>query len=121
MSKIVIIEDDRSILEMYSLKFRAEGFTVYGASNGEDGLKVLSGTNPDVVLLDLMMPVMDGETMLKHLRATPWGKAIPVFIMTNLSRDEAPKGLERLGVTDYIIKANTTPHAVWEKVQAVLS
>lgn len=120
MAKIVIIEDDRTILEMYSLKFRTEGFIVHQAVNGEEGLKTLAGTKPDIVLLDLMMPVMAGEEMLKKLRKTPWGKKIPVIVMTNVSKDEAPQGLDGLNVADYIIKANSTPQMVLEKAQALL-
>lgn len=120
MPKIAIIEDDRTILEMYTLKFQAEGFTVYRAVDGQEGLQVLCGTKPDIILLDLMMPVMGGEALLRELRKTDWGKQIPVIIMTNVSKDEAPEGLEALKVADYIIKANSTPHTVLEKVKAVL-
>lgn len=120
MSKIAIIEDDRTILEMYSLKFRAEGFTVYSALNGQEGLQVLQGTKPDIILLDLMMPEMTGEEMLQKLRQTEWGKNIPVVIMTNMSKDEAPKELDSLQITDYIIKASSTPHLVYEKIQKIL-
>lgn len=120
MKTIAIIEDDRSILEMYKIKFQAEGFTVYTAVNGEEGLEVLSGTKPDVVLLDLMMPVMGGKDMLAKLRETTWGKKIPVIIMTNISKDEAPAGLEDLDIADYVIKASSTPHLVFEKASKVL-
>lgn len=120
MPKLVIIEDDRTILEMYSVKFRSEGFTVYQATNGEEGLEVLYGTDPDIILLDLMMPVMDGTTMLKKLRSTPWGKTIPVIILTNISSDEMPRELEKLNVADSVVKASTTPHLLAEKVKEVL-
>lgn len=120
MRNIVIIEDDRSILEMYTLKFTAEGYKVFTAKNGEEGLQVLHGVKADVILLDIMMPVMDGVTMLTKLRQTSWGKQLPVFILTNMSQDEAPKKLHSLGIAGYIIKANATPQQVMEKVQQLL-
>lgn len=116
MKNVVIIEDDPTILEMYTLKFTAEGYRVFTAKNGEEGLKVLHGVKADVILLDIMMPVMDGVTMLSKLRQTQWGKQLPVFILTNMSQDEAPKELQSLDVKGYIIKANVTPQQVVDVV-----
>lgn len=116
MKNVVIIEDDPTILEMYTLKFTAEGYRVFTAKNGEEGLKVLHGVRADVILLDIMMPVMDGVTMLSKLRQTQWGKQLPVFILTNMSQDEAPKELQSLDVKGYIIKANVTPQQVVDVV-----
>ena len=121
MKKIAIIEDDHSILEMYTLKFEVEDFEVVTALDGEAGLKLIEETKPDLILLDLMMPKMDGAHMLKELRDKPWGKNIPVIILTNISGNEAPEILSELNVIDYIIKANSTPQAVLDKVKSVLS
>jgi DNA-binding response OmpR family regulator len=120
MKNVVIIEDDRTILEMYTLKFSSEGYGVFTAKNGEEGLKVLHGTKADVVLLDIMMPIMDGVTMLKKLRETSWGKNLPVFILTNVSEDEAPQALQSLNIAGYIIKANATPQQVLHKIEKYL-
>ena len=120
MKKIAIIEDDHSILEMYTLKFEVEDFEVVTALNGELGLELIEAAKPDLILLDLMMPKMDGAHMLKELRNKPWGKNIPVIILTNISGDEAPEILSELNVIDYIIKANSTPQAVLDKVKSVL-
>jgi DNA-binding response OmpR family regulator len=120
MKKIAIIEDDQTILEMYKLKFETAGYQVFTATNGAEGLTVLNGTKIDIILLDLMMPDMDGATMLGELRKTPWGKKIPVIIMTNISRDEMPKSLKNLEVSDYVIKAGTTPQLVLKKVEQTL-
>ena len=120
MKKIAIIEDDHSILEMYTLKFEVEDFEVVTALDGEAGLELIEETKPDLILLDLMMPKMDGAHMLKELRNKPWGKNIPVIILTNISGDEAPEILSELNVIDYIIKANSTPQAVLDKVKSVL-
>ena len=120
MKKIAIIEDDHSILEMYTLKFEVEDFEVVTALDGEAGLELIEETKPDLILLNLMMPKMDGAHMLKELRNKPWGKNIPVIILTNISGDEAPEILSELNVIDYIIKANSTPQAVLDKVKSVL-
>ena len=120
MKKITIVEDDHAIAEMYKLKFEFARFNVSTAPNGKIGLEVIEHERPDVILLDLMMPEMSGDEMLKKLREQPWGKDSMVIILTNLSKDEAPKNLSRLGVTDYIIKASTTPQMVFEKVSELL-
>ena len=120
MKKIAIIEDDQSILEMYKIKFEHSGYQVFTATNGNDGLTILKGAQIDIILLDIMMPQMDGTTMLSELRKTPWGKKIPVIIMTNISKDEMPNALKNLEVSDYVIKASTTPQLVVYKVELII-
>ena len=121
MKKITIVEDDHTILEMYKLKFEKAKFQVSLALDGEQGLEVVEKEKPDAVLLDLRMPIMSGEEMLRELRSKEWGKDIPVLVLTNISRDEAPRTLWHLGVADYIVKASSTPQMILEKVQKVLS
>ena len=118
--RIAIIEDELPILQLYSLKFDLEGFEVFQATNGSDGLKTIEKHQPDLVLLDLRMPHMSGEEMLKKLRATEWGASIRVVILTNLSRDEAPASLRFLGISGYIVKANHTPKQVVDTVKSIL-
>ena len=120
MKKITIIEDDHAILEMYKLKFEFAKYQVTTAVNGKLGLEVIEREKPDIVLLDLMMPEMTGDEMLAELRKQDWGKDIKVIILTNLSADEAPTSLQKLNVTDYIVKASTTPQVVFNKVEAIL-
>lgn len=119
MKNVVIIEDDPTILEMYKLKFETEGHRVYTATNGIEGLQILGGVHADVVLLDLMMPNMDGTTMLQELRKTAWGKKLPVIILTNVSEDEKPAALDELNIVGYVIKASSTPQQVVTRVQAL--
>ncbi|HEX9679026.1 MAG TPA: response regulator [Candidatus Saccharimonadales bacterium] len=118
--KIAIIEDDLAISQMYRLKFEAEGYNVAVAENGIVGLKVIKDFRPDVVLLDMMMPQMNGDEVLAQVRASAWGKDLPVFILTNMGKEEAPATLESLGVTAYIVKAEMTPKQVAEKVKEVV-
>ena len=110
--KIAIIEDDQVLAEMYEIKFKSEGFDVRVADNGRMGLELLETFLPDAALVDLMMPEMTGDEMLHALRATDWGKDIKVIVLTNVSQDEAHIDLSKLDVSDYIIKAHTTPHQV---------
>jgi DNA-binding response OmpR family regulator len=118
--KLSIVEDELSILQLYKTKFEREGFEVATASNGRDGLKVIKRTMPDLVLLDLRMPGMQGDEMLARLRAEEWGASIRVIILTNLSRDEAPSSLRFLAVDRYIVKAHHTPSQVVAIVREVL-
>ncbi len=118
--KLSIVEDELSILQLYKTKFEREGFEVATASNGRDGLKVIKRTMPDLVLLDLRMPGMQGDEMLARLRAEEWGASIRVIILTNLSRDEAPSSLRFLAVDRYIVKAHHTPSQVVAVVREVL-
>jgi DNA-binding response OmpR family regulator len=119
-AKIAIIEDDQAISQMYRIKFEAEGYTVETAENGKLGLQLIEHMRPDIVLLDLMMPIMSGEEMLARLRATQWGKNIKVIILTNKGEQEIPPEVKSLGVTSLILKANMTPRQVAELVKTKL-
>jgi DNA-binding response OmpR family regulator len=121
MAKIAIIEDESAIRRMYALKLKFSDFEVCEATDGEHGLKVIEEHRPDLILLDIRMPKMSGDEMLRELRATDWGEKIPVIILTNISKDEAPRTLWHLGITDFIIKANSTPQKVVESVIAALA
>ena len=117
MSKIAIVEDDAAISQMYRIKFEAAGYTVNTAENGKVGLDLINEMKPDIVLLDLMMPEMDGEEMLTRLRKETWGKDLKVIILTNMGETEAPDTIRELGVEAFILKANMTPRQVAELVK----
>jgi len=121
MSKIAIIEDDQAISQMYRFKFEADGFEVETAENGVLGLELCKSMRPDIVLLDLMMPQMNGDEMLEKLRATDWGKDIKVVILTNKGEQEIPAKVKELGVSSVILKADMTPRQVEEVVQKLLT
>src|SRR5206468_7325463 len=97
--KIAIIEDDQAISQMYRLKFEAEDYDVETAENGKLGLELAEKMRPDIILLDLMMPVMTGEEMLAKLRATDWGKNVKVIILTNRGEQEIPPEVKQLGIS----------------------
>jgi DNA-binding response OmpR family regulator len=121
MSKIAIIEDDQAISQMYRFKFEAEGFKVETAENGKIGLDLVASFNPDIILLDLMMPEMTGDVMLEKLRKTPYGKTVKVIILTNMGEQEIPDSVKDLNVSDVILKANMTPRQVADIVKKQLA
>lgn len=120
MAKIAIIEDDEAISQMYRIKFEAEGYTVETASNGKLGLALAEEMRPDIMLLDLMMPVMTGDEMLVKLRKTDWGKKIKVIVLTNHGEQEIPESVKKAGIEALILKAAMTPRQVAELVKAKL-
>ncbi len=119
--KIAIIEDDQAISQMYRIKFEAEGFKVEAAENGRLGLELVESMRPDIILLDLMMPEMNGDEMLAKLRSKPWGRGMKVIILTNMGEQEAPDTLKGLGVSAFILKADMTPRQVAELVKNTLA
>ncbi len=120
MTKILIVEDDTSIAHMYQLKFELQRFEVKTAENGVAGLELCEEFRPDLVLLDLMMPVMNGDEMLARMRATEWGAKPRVIILTNISKNEAPMRLRFFNVDRYIVKAHHTPAQVVEIANEIL-
>ncbi len=118
--KIAIIEDDAAISQMYRFKFEADGYEVETAENGKIGLELIEQMKPDIVLLDLMMPEMNGDELLAKMRATSWGKTTKVVILTNMGEQEIPEAVKQLGVSHVILKANMTPRQVAEVVKKEL-
>ncbi len=119
--RIAIIEDDIAIAQMYRLKFENDGNEVETAENGQLGLKLVEKMKPDIILLDLMMPEMNGDEMLREMRKKKWGKDVRVIILTNMGKEEAPHDMEELGVEDYIVKAEMTPRQVEEIVKKTIA
>jgi DNA-binding response OmpR family regulator len=118
--KAVVVEDDRDLQYLYRLKLEREGFEVAVAENGVEGLKLAEEFKPDIILLDLMMPIMSGAEMLAIMRAQSWGGDARVIILTNISRDEAPQALRFLHVDRYVVKAHHTPAQIMDIVHEVL-
>jgi len=119
-TRILIIEDDVFIMDMYETKFKMAGFEVLRAENGDKGIKVARKEKPDLIVLDIVMPQMDGLEVLKVTKGDSELKDIPVVLLTNLGqRENIEEGL-KLGADDYIIKAHFTPDEVVGKVKKVL-
>lgn len=117
---IMIVEDDSFVMDIYKTKLSQEGFGVVEAINGAEALKKLKVTRPDLMLLDIVMPYMDGLEVLKNIKNNVDTKNIPVILLTNLSqKEEIDRGLE-LGANDYLIKSHFTPSEVLEKIKSYL-
>lgn len=117
---ILLVEDDVFLGNIYKTKFTMEGFNISLAENGEQGLKEALKKKPDLILLDILLPKMDGFTVLNKLKADDTVKNIPVILLTNLGqKDDVEKGLD-MGAVDYLIKAHFKPSEVVEKVRQVL-
>lgn len=120
MAKILIVEDEVAIARMYQFKLEQGNYHVSVAYDGRSGLQLAEDMKPDLILLDLRMPVMSGDEMLENMRGTDWGSAIRVVILTNISKDEAPSKLRFLDVDRYIVKAHHTPSQVAKIVEEIL-
>ena len=117
---ILIVEDDKFLRELINRKLSGEGFDALEAVDGEEGIKKIKEGKPDLVLLDLILPGIDGFEVLARLREDPEISSIPVIILSNLGqREEVEKGL-KLGAIDYLIKAHFTPGEIIEKIKNVL-
>ena len=122
--KILIIEDEVPVLRALTDKFRLEGYTVLQAKDGQEGLKIATEEKPDLILLDILMPIMDGLTMLKELRAkNTYGKTVPVIVLTNLSadREEIMRTVAETEPSYYLVKPNFTISQVVAKAKEQLA
>jgi len=118
--KILIIEDEGSLLEMLVEKFTNEGFDVLQSDNGKDGLKMALENHPNIILLDIILPKMDGLTVLDKIRSDEWGKNANVVMLTNLnSAEDVQKAMES-GAHDYLVKTDWKMEEIVEKVKQKL-
>lgn len=119
--KILVIEDEPSLCQALCTKLSSGGFSVLKANNGQEGLETAIKEKPDLILLDIIMPIMDGITMLEKLREDEWGKNVPVIILTNLSDDQKVMEAIKQGSYDYLIKSNWSIIEVMDKIKERLS
>ncbi|MFA6271899.1 MAG: response regulator [Patescibacteria group bacterium] len=118
--KILVIEDERPLLNALSAKLQVEGFEVIEAENGELGLKLALSKQPDLILLDIILPKMDGITVLEHLRENTWGKTAKVIILSNLNDWNNTSSAVNLNVHDYLVKSDWQIKDVIKKVKSKL-
>src|SRR3989339_523101 len=120
-NKILIVEDDNFLAYIYKTKLELEGFKVTVATDGEKGLKMIQTKTPDLVLLDILLPKLDGFAILETVKQTDSAvKDLPIILLTNLGQnEEVQKGL-KLGAADYLIKAHFKPAEVVEKIKKIL-
>ncbi len=122
MAKILLVEDDPLMIRMYQRKLTSDGYDVDLAVNGEEGLVKVRSFRPDLVLLDIMMPKLNGLQVLERVKSDPTISKIPVVILTNLggSQQDIERGLE-LGAVAYLVKSAYRPDEVIAKVKEVLA
>ena len=118
--KVIIIEDDKFLRELINRKLQSENFETVLAIDGETGLDLIIKENPDIVLLDLILPGINGFEVLTKVKKNEKTKNIPVIILSNLGqKDDIEKGMG-IGATDYLVKAHFTPSEIVEKINQIL-
>lgn len=118
--KIVIVEDNASLAEIYKTRLELLGYTCFIGYNGITGLYFIQKELPDLVLLDLMIPDIDGGQVLETIRKSDWGRNIKVLVVSNLNESEAPANLRQLGIEGYAVKANMTDDSIDQLVNNIL-
>ena len=118
--KILVIEDDKFLRELISQKLLKEGYDILEAIDGEKGIESAKTEKPDLILLDLILPGIDGFEVLARIKSDPEASKIPIIILSNLGqKDDIEKGLN-MGAVDYLIKAHFTPAEIIEKIRIVM-
>lgn len=119
--KVIIVEDDKELRDFYSELLTSEGFTTLTAENGQIGLQTIMAQKPDLVLLDLMMPVMDGKMMLHKMRGIPEFAKTPVIVLTNAGDADNMRQTQYFdNANSFLIKANVTPDEIVSRVKTFL-
>lgn len=118
--KILIVEDDEAINSMYQTKLKQEGYIPLTAMDGAAALEVAKKEKPDLILLDVILPQIDGFTVLEELKKGKETEKIPVIMLTNLGTEEDREKASKLGATDYIVKASLTPTEIGKAIKKYL-
>ncbi len=119
--KVVIVEDNFALADIYKTRLELLGYKVFVANDGQTALILIEKELPNLVLLDLMVPVIAGDEILKRMRASTWGKDIKVLIISNLNEADAPVGLRDQGIEGYAVKANLSNDQLDQLVNNILS
>lgn len=118
--KIVICEDNTALADIYKIRLEMIGYECHVAYNGEEALAIIQRELPALVLLDMMMPRIAGDEVLRRMRESDWGKDIKVFIISNLNEIDAPTGLRNYGIEGYVVKANLSNDDIDKLVDSIL-
>ena len=117
---ILVAEDDPFYSNIYKFKLNKEGYTVFTATNGDEAIKLAKEHKPDLVLLDLIMPIKDGFETLRELKQDPLLKDVRVIVISNLGQDEDITRTKSMGAQDYLVKANMSIQEMMDKVKSYL-
>jgi len=115
--KILVVEDDFYIRDLYKLQGQLMNYEVFTAADGEEGIEKIKSHRPDIILLDLMMPKVDGMTVLRTIRSDPAFANMKFIITTNMEDSITESAAKQLGVLEYVLKINNTPQAIMELVK----
>lgn len=115
--KILVVEDETFLVKIYAVKLRAEGFEVDIATDGVEAVKMVEADKPDLILLDLVLPKMNGFEALEKIKSKPANKDIPVIVLSNLSQEEDIKRAQTLGATIYLVKADFSIQDIVSKIK----
>jgi CheY-like chemotaxis protein len=118
--KVLVIEDDKFLVNAYRIKFEKLGYEIRIAGDGLEALKMLNEWEPEILILDLVMPNMDGYEFLEKLRAMDKYKSIPVLISSNLSQPEDKEKASKLGANNYVVKGNLSLTELVEKLEELI-
>lgn len=119
--KILLVEDDEAILKVMGDRLNQEGYDVHKAKNGEEGLKKALDIKPDLIVLDVLMPIMDGMVMMEKLREDSWGASVPIILLTNVNPDdEIVNKVVQVKPAFYLVKNDLEVNELVEKVQDVI-
>lgn len=117
---VLIVEDNESLADIYQQRLELIGYRCLVAHDGIAALYQVQKEQPDLVLLDLMVPAIAGDEVLKRMRSVEWGRNIPVYIISNLNEEDAPKGLRDLGISGYSVKVNLSNDDIDNIVNKIL-
>lgn len=120
MKRILIIEDDSFLQGLEASKLKKEGYEIITASTGEEALRKINDSKIDMILLDLILPGVDGFEVLKKIRETEPVKNVPVIVFSNLSEEKDIKKSKELGANDFMVKSNFTLEELAERVKTTL-
>ncbi len=119
--KLVIVEDSAPLADIYKTRLEIIGYECHVASDGAQALELIEKVKPALVLLDLMIPVIPGDEVLRRMRASQWGKDIRVYVISNLNETDAPSDLRSLGIEGYTVKANLSNDDIDKLVDRILT
>ncbi|MDZ7798035.1 MAG: response regulator [Patescibacteria group bacterium] len=119
-TKILLVEDEKTLSDMYKTKFEMENYEIIQSFDGKDGLEKAKKIDPDIILLDIILPKLDGFLVLKDLKSDDQLKKIPVLLLTNLGQEDDIKKGKKLGADGYFVKANHNPAEIVDKVREQL-
>lgn len=118
--KVLLVEDDQMIVEMYKLKLETDGYEVFVTDKGSEAIELAGKEKPDIILLDIILPEIDGFSILQEIKSDSATKKIPVMMLTNLSQESDQEKGTQMGAVGYFVKAQHTPADIMTEIKKIL-